>query len=89
MLILFDDSFDIEIDSILKRYESNNLRRGIKYSKEYLENRESIRQDNIEFMDYLKELSKRIREEEEKNPSIENNKRHRDTLTYVGPNKEK
>lgn len=87
MLMSFNNSFDTEIDIMLKRYESNNLRRGIKYSKEYLENRENIRQDNIEFMSHLKEVSKRIREEQEKNPSIENNKRHRDTLTYVGPKK--
>ena len=65
------------------------MQKDIKFSKEYLENREIIRQDNIEFMNHLKEVCKRIREEEEKNPSIENNKRHRDTLTYVGSNKEK
>ena len=39
-------------------------------------------------MNHLKELSKRIREEQEKNPSMENNKRHRDTLTYVGSDKD-
>ena len=64
------------------------MQKDIKFSKEYLKNRESIRQDNIEFMSHLKEVSKRIREEQEKNPSIENNKKHRDTLTYVGPKKQ-
>ena len=88
MLISFNNSFDNEIDIMIKRYESNNLRKGVKYSEEYLKDRESIRQDNIEFMNYLKRVSKRIRAEQEKNPSIENNKRHRDTITYVGPKKQ-
>lgn len=86
--VLFDKNFKCEIDSIINSYELINLRKSINFSKEYLENRESIRQDNIEFMNHLKELSKRIREEQEKNPSTENSKRHRDTLTYVGPDRE-
>ena len=86
--ILFDKDFKCEVDSIINSYELINLQKDIKFSKEYLKNRESIRQDNIEFMSHLKEVSKRIREEKEKNPSIENNKKHRDTLTYVGPKKQ-
>lgn len=61
MLVSFNNSFDTEIDIMLKRYESNNLRKGIKYSKEYLENREIIRQDNIEFMNHLRKVSEEIK----------------------------
>lgn len=86
MLILFDDSFDTEIDSMLKRYESNNLRKGIKYSKEYLENREIVRQDNIDFMNHLRKVSEEIGKKCEIYGC--DTKKHRDTCTYVGPKKQ-
>lgn len=47
---------------------------------------ESIRQDNIKFMNQLKGISKIIREEQEK-ISVENIKKHKDTTTYVSSSK--
>lgn len=86
-LILFNNSFDTEIDDTLERYEINNLRKGVKYSEEYLKNRDKIRQDNIDFMNHLRKVSEEI----EKKCEIYgcDTKKHRDTCTYVGHKKNK
>ena len=85
--ILFNNDFKREIDNIINSYELINLRKSINFSKEYLKNRESIRQDNIEFMNHLRKVSEEIRKKCEIYGC--DTKKHRDTCTYVGPTKEK
>lgn len=84
--VLFDKNFKCEIDSIINSYELINLRKSINFSKEYLENREIIRQDNIEFMNHLRKVSEEIRKKCEIYGC--DTKKHRDTCTYVDPKKQ-
>lgn len=84
--VLFDKNFKCEIDSIINSYELINLRKSINFSKEYLENREIIRQDNIKFMNHLRKVSEDIRKKCEIYGC--DTKKHRDTCTYVGPKKQ-
>lgn len=90
-LVRFDEEFLSEIDFIIDLYEMHNLKQGYWYTEEYLQDREKIRQDNKDFMNYLKEMLENIRCQEENisNTSFEKDKKHRDTLTYVGQDESK
>lgn len=84
----YDDRFDELITKkILWYYENINLQKGVKFSEEYLKNRDKIRQDNIDFMNHLRKVSEEIRKKCEIYGC--DTKKHRDTCTYVGHKKNK
>ena len=70
LLFLYNEDFDLTADRILSAYEDNNLKNAKFFTKEYLENREKIREDYKAFMNNLRVMFTKIIKDREKEKSF-------------------